>query len=277
MVYDTLTWSEDLATAATTLAGVTSGFGTAAARTRKAGYTSAADYYELLRGNGTPYITRVWGYSITKIHGTALAGNRSMSQMKFLTPGSANDLISHGTGVYRLKFQEGEQVSAYAAMGAGEMALVCADVAYGAPVDYPSNLIDAVAAAGVSQVFCIDTLITTTTGSCTNADGKATLDSCTQEDLWLDSNANYKLIGVQGNRSLSNCGGALFVDGLGGEWTGRTPAVPLAELSGVTFDTSEPAFFARGGLPFKGDALPSLYIVSPTSGAVQLGLFIGKV
>lgn len=275
--YGTLIWSEGKGTE-TALSGVTAGFGIAATRTTMPGYTSSGDYYELKKGYGNPMIVGFGAYSLTKMQGSALSGNRSRNQERWLGPGSSNNFPSKGWAKdLRLGFQQGERVSAYCCSDADEYDLVGADVVYGAPHNYPKTINEAVAlGGGFSEVYSIDGSLTTTVGSCTDADGKEAMDVTTTQDLWLDSDSMYSIIGVMPNIGLANGGGLLRVTALPQAWDGGVPAIPIPEQSGVTFDAGELSLAYEPIGPFPGDALPQLEIVAPTAGAELFGLLVGK-
>jgi len=271
MPYGTLGWVEGKG-AATALAGIT------ADADGNPGYTTSGDGITLKKGSGTPMVVGFGATSPTKMDGSALAGNRSRSQMKWLGPGSSNNWPSKGfLKDLRLKFQDGEVVTGYTASNEDEMDLLIADVVYGPPHAYPKTIDEAVhMGGGFKEVYSIDSSLTTTSGSFTAADGREDMDTTTVDDLWLDSDAQYSILGIMPCIGFANGGGVLDVSSLPEAWGGHNPSIPIPEQSGVTFDAGEVSLAYEPIGPFYGDALPQLAIRSSAAGAHLFGLIVGK-
>lgn len=269
--FDSLLWVEGKGSE-TALSGIT------ADSDANEGYAYSGDTVTAKKGFGPPLIVGAGATSPTTMSGAALSGNRSRSQERWGFPGSSHDWPHNGfTRDLRLPFQEGEEISGYTASNADEFDILMADIVYEAPHMYPKNIIEAYQMSGAGgEVYSVEGSLTTTSGSCTALDGQELLDVTSTQDLWIDEEARYALLGLMPQIGFANGGGVLQVRALSGKWQGRIPNIPLPEQSGVTFDPGKPTF-PYEPLEFDGDNMPLLSIISPTAGAHLFSMLIAKM
>lgn len=271
MVYDTLVWAEEQQANGYT--------GTAAKGPAPISYSG--DYNILRKGFGAPVMVGLGQTGDTKPQGCRIYGNRSYGTNYFIGPG--HNQFWPG-GVLRdlaITWQEGEQITGEcSSTNVNEGSVIAAWFGYGTAHRWPESIFDAMSMAGGGQIW-IPPFSITSAAAVTPFSGEVALDVATTDtgDQWLDTRANYYILGVVPSVSAATFGGIMHVRTLPAVWNGYVPGIPVNSLSAVSFSPSGglpfcPAYEPIG--PFPGDALPNVSMCASSAGAVTGGIVLLK-
>ena len=253
-------------------------------------YTYSGNTVTLDKNRGTPFVSNLLQFSLTKPGGGYLTGSLSYGLQKnaWAPAQLANsDIASSLHKQLAFPYQPGEVLTAYSnSTNVDEEQIVGAMVGYGGfPHPYPFTLQDCMNTIGLQpkQIWNVDCTITPgtaiTPGGTT---GMATLDSASQADLWLDVDSTYYIIGAlpqTGNSGVKNQGFLQVKGNMGEYWNYRQAAIPLILGPGAeplgTNPHWVPAYEPIG--PFQGDALPTVGAFATVAGVFTFALCIVKV
>jgi hypothetical protein len=210
----------------------------------------------------------------TKPQGGAILPSRSNRGKVYYLPGGMNfaqDGWADLRKVGGLKLSNGETLTGQtSSTNVNEGSVLGVNVSYGG---YPPRVEDY---TGYKKVFIEKATITSAAAVTWNS-GVTAIDTASTDATWLDTSANYHLLGVVGNIGAATFGGLLNVTGLGGAWAGYMPSIPLNNLSAVTFDTGQALTLAPSPIPFSGANPCSLGMTAASSGAIAFGIVIGEL
>ena len=263
MAYDSMCWGEEVQN--TSLLGVLGKGPSPIAFT--------GDINTLRKGLGTPYLVGLGGVSDTKPNAVGISGNRSYGTQLFLAPAGMD---FSGTFMRDLArpYQEGEDISGFGCnTNVSEGIVVQADIAYGAVHRYPKTVGEAAAMAGGGIMHSVPFSITST-AAVTPKSGLVALDAATSQDLWVNTDSTYHILGVAPNVSAATFGGTMTVTLNTKEWNGFIPGICVNPLSAVTFGTGGVSLAYEPIGPFPGDALPTVGLNSTSAGAIANGIIL---
>jgi hypothetical protein len=271
MVYDTILFAEARAgNGYTGIAGV-----------GPAPLAFTGDTVTLRKGFGTPVMVGLGSTGDTKPQGCRIKGNRSYGTNYIIGPGAE---VFWPGGVLRdiaIPFQEGETITGEQSnTNVNEGSLVAMWCAYGGAHRWPESVMDSMSMAGGGELW-IPPFSVTSAAAVTTFSGEVALDAATTDtgDQWLDTRANYYILGVVPSISAATFGGIMQVRTLPAQWNGYVPGIPVNALSAVSFTPNIgmpfcPAYEPIG--PFSGDALPQVSMCATSAGAVTGGLVLLK-
>jgi hypothetical protein len=264
--FDMYVWAEDALTASG-LTGITAKGPTP--------IKSSGDLNTVRSGIGTPFLFGLGSLADTQPQGCALTPSRSNFGNNFYGPGAIKfsecgfmDLRVAPLAPKQL--QSGETLSGLVSNTAvSSGALVAALIAYGKVPPLMGG------GARYENIF-IEQYTITSAAAATAFSGKVSLDTATTDDLWINTENEYAILGLVGCIGAATFGGVMHVTGLGGEWQGAVPGILVNPLSAVDFSPG-PFVAAASPIPFKGSALPDVSMIATSAGAISGGIVIAEL
>ena len=266
MPYDTLLWGEEQAAS-----GLTD---TAALANQN--HKKDADKLTLLSEPTPPWLQGLGSVSDTKPQGCALKPDTLDAGLPIYGPGAISFWHEGWFKELReapIKLLRGDKITGQGSnTNVNEGMIIAADIAYGNAI--PPWLLKTYQAS-LKKIFT-DIIAITTAAAVTFNSGAVSMDQMTNYSKWADPEAEFVILGVISHIGAATFGGILNVTKLGGPWQGKQPGIPVPPLSAVTFSPGGSFVKALEPIPFKGDSLCEVGMTTPSAGAMNLGLLMGK-
>ena len=237
--------------------------------TSKAGvpdtYTYSGDTVTL-RNFGRPFFIGGYQSSETKPGGGRFKGNLSYGAQYTYVPGfrqSRNPIIHNAFNFPPKEFQRSEILTGETDdTNVNEETMMLLLFDYGVPHRYPQSWPDIMSLLKKpAKKIHTPQFSVTSAGAITPNSGVVTLDSASQEDLWIKKDVEYSIIGVIPHL-VQNHGWLQFSKNLPMQEF-SSHVIPLMDgADEVTFDTGGPAFPYEPIGPFNMDSPPSVGLFS---------------
>lgn len=239
--------------------------------------TYTGDTVTLRKVGKTPVLVALGGASATKPKGVRIKGNRSRNQMYWHGPANTRGYPQGLMTDLAVPFKEGEILTGEADnTNVNENTIVMAFFTYGPPHPWPRTLMEVALMAQAKVVHSVPCTVTPA-AAVTPLSGSVALDSASQDDLWIDPDKRYSILGILNSPGLAAGFGVAHFNGLPDPYQGMVPGLPLADLSAIDYMSGGfcPAYEPIG--PFPGDGLPNVGLTTGHTNAQSFVLYVAEV
>jgi len=239
------------------------------------GYVVTGDTITTKKGLGTPVAIGIGSTSDTKPQACAIIPQYSNRNTYIYGPGAIDFSSPRGWWDMRpiggIKLQPGETLTGYiSSTNVNEGSVMGLALAY-------DNIPIMPDVSGYRKRFCEKITITSAAAVTFNS-GAVALSSALTSSNFLDTSANYVLLGIVPNIGAATFGGVMHVSNLSGDWNGFYPGIAVPGLSAVTFDPGSVAYFMEP-LPLSGEEFDTVTVgmTATSAGAITMGLMLAEV
>lgn len=262
-------------------------WGESAAKNGFTGVTSKAGYPDTYSQTGDTVTLRDLGgrapwyraglaIGVTKTGGGRFKGSKSYGSQYHYVPGAMGPKMARLTNQIAREYQRGEVITGEAdSANTNEVTALLALFTYGGPGHpYPPTIQDLARMVRAKVIHCPQFSVTSG-AAITAGSGAVTLDSASQEDLWIKDDVLYYILGAVPHL-VNNAGLLEFSGGLPNNEF-HSNCLPLGNgAQPVTFDSDVTWPYEPIG-PFTSGAFPKVGLYSVAAAATTFGLIIAEV